>query len=173
MTMKKTAYFVFSLLTAVGLPAQHKPKMVDDIPIFKDAKVGIAYEYYLHLKDALVGSWPEEARRTASELQKTLASVSGGKNASDEAAKVGASANLADQRKAFSILSNEMATFVKGGKLWTGMLYLEYCPMANNNAGAYWLSNEKEIKNPYFGYKIMKSSDKLLLGCGIVKEMIH
>jgi len=58
-----------------------------------------------------------------------------------------------------------MTTIVKGGQLEKGMLYLEYCPMANNNTGAYWLSNEKEIKNPYFGDKMLK--------CGSVKEMIH
>ncbi|MBA4058359.1 MAG: hypothetical protein C0490_26815, partial [Marivirga sp.] len=51
------------------------------------------------------------------------------------------------------------------GKLSMGILYLEYCPMANNNEGAYWLSNEKEIKNPYFGDKMLK--------CGSVKETIQ
>ena len=58
-----------------------------------------------------------------------------------------------------------MATLVKGGKLSAGALYLEYCPMANNNEGAYWLSNEKQIKNPYFG--------DMMLKCGSVKETIQ
>ena len=173
MTMKKTKLtFVFSLFAAVGLIAQHNQKMDANVPVFKDAKVGIAYEYYLHLKDALVGSRPEGTKSTAGELQKALALVADGKKAIDEAAKVAASANLVDQRKAFSILSNEMATLVKGGKLSMGILYLEYCPMANNYAGAYWLSNEKEIKNPYFGYKMLKSGDNMLK-CGRVKGMIH
>ena len=148
------------------------------MPIFKDAKVGIAYEYYLHLKDALVGSKPNETRVTAGELQKSLAFVTNGKKAADEAGEVASSTNLADQREAFSGLSNEMTTLIKGGKLSMGMLYLEYCPMANNNAGAYWLSNEKEIKNPYFG-DTMGNGDKMrnfgdkMRKCGSVKEMIH
>jgi hypothetical protein len=58
-----------------------------------------------------------------------------------------------------------MATLVKGGQLSAGALYLEYCPMANGNEGAYWLSNEKQIKNPYFGDKMLK--------CGSVKETIQ
>jgi hypothetical protein len=58
-----------------------------------------------------------------------------------------------------------MAKLVKGGKLSSGSLYLEYCPMANENTGAFWLSNEKEIKNPYFG--------SMMLKCGSVKETIQ
>jgi hypothetical protein len=34
--------------------------------------------------------------------------------------------------------------------------------MAFNNEGAYWLSAEKEVNNPYFGDK--------MLHCGSVKE---
>jgi hypothetical protein len=37
--------------------------------------------------------------------------------------------------------------------------------MANENTGAFWLSNEKEIKNPYFG--------SMMLKCGSVKETIQ
>lgn len=44
-------------------------------------------------------------------------------------------------------------------------LYKDFCPMANNNKGAYWLSEVKDIKNPYFGSKMLK--------CGSVKEQIN
>lgn len=43
-------------------------------------------------------------------------------------------------------------------------LYVDYCPMANNNKGAYWLSQTKEIKNPYLGKKMPK--------CGELKKEI-
>lgn len=36
------------------------------------------------------------------------------------------------------------------------ILYLDFCPMANNNKGGFWLNIEKEIKNPYFGSSILK-----------------
>lgn len=136
-----------------------------DVAMFKDAKLGAVYEHYIHLKDALVASHQGDAKKAAGELQKSIASVSNGKMVADEAAKVVAASNLDGQRKAFSGLSDKMAALVKGDKLSMGMLYLEYCPMANNNSGAYWLSNEKEIKNPYFGDKMLK--------CGSVKETIH
>ena len=140
-------------------------KMNKDMAMFKDDKLGAAYEHYVHLKDALVASNQAEANKAAGELQKSLADVTNGKMVADEVAKVSAATSIDDQRKAFSGVSDMMAMLVKGGKLSMGMLYLEYCPMANNNKGAYWLSNEKEIKNPYFGDKMLK--------CGSVKEMIH
>ena len=42
--------------------------------------------------------------------------------------------------------------------------YVQHCPMANDNNGADWLSKEKEIKNPYYGDKMLK--------CGMVSETI-
>jgi len=169
----KTKMMMLSLaLVSCGVFAQHDhskmgndTKMTKDMAKFKDAKLGAAYGHYIHLKNALVASQAEEAKKGADELQKALKNVEGSAAAIDAASKLAKASDLAAQRKAFSTLSNEMAALVKGGKLSGGMLYLEYCPMANNNAGAYWLSNEKEIKNPYFGDKMLK--------CGSVKEMIH
>lgn len=132
---------------------------------FKDEKLGTAYGHYIHLKDALVASNAQDAKNAALELQKSLANVSGSKKVIDEATKVAGSSDLDEQRKAFSSLSNEMKALVKDGKLASGSLYVEYCPMANNNEGAFWLSNEKQIKNPYFGDAMLK--------CGSVKETIQ
>jgi hypothetical protein len=36
--------------------------------------------------------------------------------------------------------------------------------MANGDNGAYWLSNEAKIRNPYFGDAMLK--------CGVVKDSI-
>ncbi|MEZ4690982.1 MAG: hypothetical protein R3A12_12710 [Ignavibacteria bacterium] len=35
--------------------------------------------------------------------------------------------------------------------LKSGTTYVVYCPMAFDRKGAYWLSKDKEIMNPYFG----------------------
>jgi len=37
--------------------------------------------------------------------------------------------------------------------------YYQYCPMAFDNKGAYWISNETEIRNPYFGEKMLKCGE--------------
>ncbi len=140
-------------------------KNEQNMVMFKDPKLGAAYEHYLHLKNALVASSADEAQKSAAQLTKALKDANGSASSVELAAKISGISDLTEQRKMFSTLSNEVTTLVKGEKLSMGMLYLEYCPMANNNTGAYWLSNEKEIKNPYFGDKMLK--------CGSVKEMIH
>ena len=132
---------------------------------FKDSKLDLAYKQYIQLKDALVASKADEAKKFGAQLQQSLLTLNNGKKGSAEAGKIAGSEKLADQRKAFSLLSNEMSSLVKANKPTSGKLYLEFCPMANNNEGAYWLSNEKEIKNPYFGDKMLK--------CGSVKETIQ
>ncbi len=44
-------------------------------------------------------------------------------------------------------------------------VYLQFCPMADNNNGAYWLSREEKIQSPYFG--------DAMLTCGSVKQTIE
>ena len=41
-------------------------------------------------------------------------------------------------------------------------LYQDHCPMFNEGKGAVWLSETKEIKNPYYGSK--------MISCGSVKK---
>lgn len=159
------------VLGSLGVSAQHdhaahdKKAMDKNMAMFKDEALGTAYEHYAHLRDALVASDEAEAKNAADILRNSLSSVKDAKKASDAAAKVSAASSLDAQRESFSALSNEMASLLKGGKLSNGELYLAYCPMANNNQGAYWVSNGKAIKNPYFGDKMLK--------CGSIKETIQ
>lgn len=73
------------------------------------------------------------------------------------------SGNIAHQREHFVILSKDIYDLVKtfgAGQV----LYKDFDPMANNGKGASWLSETKEIKNPYMG--------KAMLNTGTVKEEI-
>jgi len=167
----KTILIVLSLaFIGFGAHAQHDHsghadhKQENNTPLFKDEKLGAVYPLYITVKNALVESRAAEAKKAASLLQTTLSAVSNGGKAAEEAAKVAATDNLSDQRKAFTALSNEMATLVKATSLLAGSVYVEYCPMANNSTGGYWLSNEQEIRNPYFGDSMLR--------CGSVKETI-
>lgn len=168
--MKKVTMIALIALVSLGAYAQHDHAAHGDHKTeaqakFKDDKLGAAFAHYIHLKDALVASDAAGAQKAAGELQKSLASVTGAKKAVDAASKVSSVSDLEDQRTAFASLSNEMTALVKNGKLTSGSLYVEYCPMANNNEGGFWLSNEKQIKNPYFGNAMLK--------CGSVKETIQ
>lgn len=56
------------------------------------------------------------------------------------------------QREHFDMLSKDMYDVVK--TFGAGQtLYQDFCPMYNDNKGATWLSETKEIKNPYMGKK--------------------
>ena len=51
------------------------------------------------------------------------------------------------------------------GTSFESPLYIQYCPMANNDQGATWISSKEEIVNPYFG--------DLMLHCGNIEEIIE
>jgi len=68
------------------------------------------------------------------------------------------------QRKAFSNLSDNLYKSIKAFGIGGKTAFYDYCPMAFNNEGAYWLSEQEQIRNPYFGDK--------MLTCGTVKEKL-
>ena len=63
--------------------------------------------------------------------------------------------DIETQRKAFSEMTAQIEPMLKTA-LSSGKVYKQFCPMAFNNTGGYWLSNNKEIRNPYFGDKMLK-----------------
>lgn len=68
------------------------------------------------------------------------------------------------QREHFDVLSNDMNDLIT--LLGTDKtLYQDFCPMYNDGKGAYWLSETKEIKNPFYGSKMLK--------CGKVHKQIN
>lgn len=83
-------------------------------------------------------------------------------DAKEHAEHIGANAGkLEHQREHFAMLSKDVKdlveTFGAGQKL-----YQDFCPMYNDGKGAIWISETKEIKNPYYGSK--------MLTCGSVKK---
>ena len=65
------------------------------------------------------------------------------------------------QRNQFDFLSQAMIKSIRAFGTNDKTYYVQYCPMAKDNQGADWISTEAQIKNPYFGDKMMK--------CGSVK----
>lgn len=68
-------------------------------------------------------------------------------------------------RSHFDELSLAMAKLVKDFKLGKEKIYVNICPMANDNKGAVWLSPTEKIANPYFGSAMHK--------CGSTQEIIN
>lgn len=63
------------------------------------------------------------------------------------------------QRLAFGTISSAIYGLVTNAGLKNAGIFHEYCPMAFNEKGATWLSDESEIKNPYFGKKMMECGE--------------
>jgi hypothetical protein len=167
--MKSIIAILFTV-ASFGVHSKHDhgshPRPTDQrsIPSFKDEKVGSAYTSYIQLKDALVASKASDAKIAAAELE-TLLWATSGKKAAQTAGDIAKAKSLEEQRMLFIVLSDQMTVLIKDTKLSSGVIYLQYCQMANNNEGAFWLSSDKEIKNPYFGEKMLK--------CGVIEETIQ
>lgn len=72
--------------------------------------------------------------------------------------------NIEEKRKSFQMISGNLFDLTRTVRFSKEKVYLLHCPMAFNNTGADWLSNSKEIRNPYFGDK--------MLTCGAVKDSV-
>ncbi len=79
--------------------------------------------------------------------------------------EIQASTDIEVQRKAFSTLSDNLYKSIKAFGLGDKEAFYDFCPMAFNNEGGYWLSDQKEIRNPYFGDK--------MLTCGSIQETLQ
>ena len=130
----------------------------------KDDKLNAIYQHYVHLTTALVNNDVAEAKIASNAIEAGAKEMTGGTSIATTAAKITNAADIEEQRTAFSTLSNDFIALVKKSGLSSGELYVDFCPMAMNDKGAYWVSAKKEIVNPYFGDK--------MLNCGEVKETI-
>jgi hypothetical protein len=131
---------------------------------------------YLTIKNALVNDNSKEAAAAGKTLQSVVAKVDKATLSAEQkkvfdavaddlkenAEHIGANAGKLDhQREHFEMLSQDVYDLVKAfGTEET--LYKTNCPMYNNGKGANWLSESKDVKNPYMG--------KEMTSCGEVKE---
>ncbi|MDX8572278.1 DUF3347 domain-containing protein [Elizabethkingia sp. HX QKY] len=72
--------------------------------------------------------------------------------------------NVEHQREHFALLSRDINDLTDNFGTAGLKLYLDFCPMYNKQKGAIWISEKKEIINPYYGSKM---SD-----CGSVKKQL-
>lgn len=117
---------------------------------------------YLDVKNALVSDDADKAKEVATALTATSGSYSGSLNPALQA--ISSTDDIEAQRTAFEQLSITMYDLAKDGSAGI-TLYKQYCPMAFDDKGAFWLSDNKEVLNPFFGSSMLR--------CGSVKETIN
>lgn len=141
-------------------------------------QLSTVFTSYVELKDAFVASDAAKAKAEATETKDVLAKVdmkllSGAAHndwmnylspIESSLKEIEVSSDIEAQRKSFSTLSDNMYKSIKAFGLGGKEAYYEFCPMAFNNEGGYWLSDQKQIRNPYFGDE--------MLTCGEVKEKL-
>ncbi len=122
------------------------------------------FDVYIKLKDQLVATNFEGAKTASQELASTLGGQKDFENSTTIVQQIAEAKDIATQRKLFTDLSNNFIALYKNAKINAGTIYVQHCPMANDNNGGDWLSKEKKIQNPYYGDEMME--------CGAVIEKI-
>jgi Cu(I)/Ag(I) efflux system membrane fusion protein len=137
--------------------------------VFKQQLNELAIQY-LALKDGFVATNIDSTTRVAGDFLKALKNVDMSlikgdahlywmeqldvlKSHGQEIVEI---PDIEDQRRQFSFLSDALINAIQSFGVEGTNLYIQYCPMAFNNEGADWISDEEQIRNPYFGDKMMK-----------------
>ncbi|MCB9197580.1 MAG: efflux RND transporter periplasmic adaptor subunit [Flavobacteriales bacterium] len=132
---------------------------------------------YYNLKDAFVNDKADLANSEAKNLLKSLDKVemkllkgdahmywmTQKNNIQLSGEKIANSNDINEQRNQFISISSAMINSVKAFGV-INVSYEQYCPMADDNNGAYWLSESNKVLNPYFGSS--------MLNCGEIKNEI-
>lgn len=148
--------------------------------ISTDAKTSLQplYKDYFELKDALTKDDFNLAKNTISKFENSLNKINMNlfkgdahkiwmnyqtelKNNILHAVHI---KDIKEMRKSFERISNVMIAMTKSFKPLKESSYIQFCPMANSDKGANWLSKENKVVNPYFGASMSK--------CGEVKQAI-
>lgn len=154
---------------------QNKSTTSKTLSIDKKAKEALQpiYNTYLNWKDALTNDDFKEAQKNAANFKTALKKVDMGLF-KDEAHMVWMDfqgrlaknlehiqhfSDIEQLRKAFQSVSVTMIEMTNSFAPLGKTIYVQHCPMADNNKGADWLSSEKEIKNPYFGSSMLKCGE--------------
>lgn len=119
---------------------------------------------YLELKEALVATDAAKAKQAAEALMQKAETLTDESAKTEIVTAATAIANAADikaQRAQLDPLTNAVYKVARSTDMSMPLYYM-HCPMANQGNGGYWISVSKEVKNPYFGDKMLK--------CGSVKE---
>ncbi len=164
----------------IGMTPTEQDKNVR-LKVSKDfqAELKTVLDAYLLVKDALVNEHMETSTKNAKIMLQHIKKVNMKLLKSDDARKKGElfissikkevklfleSKNIKEQRQYFKNISANLTSSVEVFGV-NQKVYSHYCPMADDNNGALWLSKEENILNPYFG--------KAMLKCGEVKQIIE
>lgn len=142
-------------------------------------QVATLFTAYVEMKDAFVASDADKVKQASGKVETAIAGidmslVTGAahndwmtyqQSLTSNIKAIQVAADIEAQRTVFKGFSDDLYKTIKAYGLGGATAYYEFCPMAFNNTGGYWLSDVAEIRNPYFGDKMLK--------CGSVEEELN
>jgi hypothetical protein len=184
--------FLVTGLFSCGNDAKKKPveanesssnlvKPIENQSLAEKGLTPVVNAYYT-LKDALIETDTLLADKSAAELLKLTDSLNISEiltdsslvrgieiyrgNISAETKGLIGETNITEKRRAFSMISQNLLPLLQEVNYKATPVYQQICPMAfNDDEKAYWLSNSREIMNPYLGKKHPKYKAGML-HCG-------
>lgn len=144
-------------------------------PAFK-VQLQSLYNAYIPMKNAFVKSDAGAVKVEAEKVRSSLLAVDMDLVKGDlhmkwmslleilesEISTISNTGDISDQRIAFADFNDAFYNTLGLFGLQSGTVFYQYCPMANGDQGAFWLSEVNEIRNPYFGNE--------MLSCGETRE---
>lgn len=132
------------------------------------------YDAYFELKNALVKDDLKTAKKASEKMKSSLNKINMSlfgadshnlymtynSNLKQELQHLPHVEKIENARQKFQAISETMVAMSQSFEPLENIIYVQFCPMADNNKGANWISLDKDIKNPYFG--------KSMLTCGEV-----
>ncbi|SHI98929.1 membrane fusion protein, Cu(I)/Ag(I) efflux system [Mesonia phycicola] len=127
---------------------------------------------YLSIKNNLVKTDSTAAQLSAQKTLALLKNISTGEEKLQQEFQklqenlllIRNTSSIVKQREYFITLSQNIIQLAKQIAS-TQQLYVQKCPMTNNNKGATWISLSKKIENPYYGNSMLQ--------CGSVIDVIN
>ena len=159
-----------------GGPADVIAKEVPDLSevseTFKEQLSAVVDAYLVLKKDLVEG---KEAGKSGAGLLKTVEAVDAnslngeadnywteyGSVLTEHAKLTKEAKSIEEKRENFISISSSLIKLVQafGSEQ---PLFVDHCPMANSDRGAYWLSEVEEIRNPYFGDAMLTCGEVVL-----------
>lgn len=183
-----TGYFIFKKPSSQHPEVKDQPLSISkNSPAFNTPFNNLLEGYY-QLKDALVNWDSTGAATLAANLEDLAAKVpyqdlkadSGivmtAKSFSTEimtqAKSIAGNSPIADKRHAFYSLSESLYNLIRTVHYDQSVIYHDKCPMAfGGDHEGYWITNSREISNPYFGNKHPKYHTAMVT-CGNIEDSI-
>jgi Cu(I)/Ag(I) efflux system membrane fusion protein len=164
-----------SMMSAEG-GGEHKHETeTDNVPAAFKKSIDAAADAYFNIQHALSSDSLEQAKKGSEKLLEKLAAVDMNlltgnahiewmkqeKILKEAGQKLAKTNDIEAARVQLEILTEPMTAVIKTFGSKKTPVYRFHCPMAFDNKGAYWLQNNKETRNPYFGASMLLCKDSV------------